>query len=195
VICFDQCQAASSETREQDSIVKIPKALCRAALWTSAIAVICSLCLPQLAWMASYVIHGGSVAYKQFDLPIPPGWVVHPSDDSLLFMRMPRFTYERWPEDYIFVSEFIFPKDRTFERWEKAFIQVHTERGYTLQQQVPSHLLSEQRECLVFVVPNNSNNLSIECPFPNSQLSIGFQGEGERSGALYPMIAGVVARN
>lgn len=198
MVCFGDCPIGSKRQSHRCSYMRIPKAFCgRGALWATAIAVIGSFFLPQIVWIGSYVIHGGAVAYKQFGVPIPSGWTVHPGDNSLMFMRMPISSFGKWGNDYVFVSEFQYPKDRTFEyeRWKKTFVQVQEEHGRTLLETIPSRLISEQSFCLVFVTPENSRDQWIDCQFPDSQLSIGFQGERAHSGTLYSLIAGITANN
>lgn len=156
----------------------------------------CGVFLPQLVSVAWHVIHGSSVAYGQFNVPVPWGWVACLKEDSLVVLRMPSTGFG-WATRDVVITPLLYPRDRAFEYEvsKRAHVETQLKRGYELRGEKQVQLVSEQNYCLNFAARNDPEDLWILCDFPGHQISIGLIGKKEDSPVLDSVIRGITIRN
>jgi hypothetical protein len=160
-----------------------------------ALLVVCTALtvafLPEILSARWHFLHGNSVQFGAWEIPVPWGWRELKVKDSVVVGRIERET----PSDVI-VGNLDLPvgTEVEIERWRKRSIQGDTLKpGFRFISENAAQLDGEISSCLTFAGVDHPNGLWIHCIFPVHRLDIQYVGTESHSGILNSIIKGIKA--
>jgi hypothetical protein len=149
--------------------------------------------LPEFAAFGWHILHGNSVQFEAWEIPVPWGWREVKYENSIFVQKV-----ERGPQDGYVASEVILGNLHQpvgvvveHERLKRAMIELNQNYRYITETKL--EMDGETGFCFNFVGSDASQRLLIDCSFPIHRLSIQYMGMKSRSQILDSIVQNIQA--
>jgi hypothetical protein len=167
------------------------------AIVICALLVICGALfrslLPEFLAFGWHILHGNSVQFEAWAIPVPWGWREVKYEDSIFVQKL-----ERGPQDSYVTSAVILGKQHMpvdavvdHESLKRAMIEHNPGHRYISESEL--EMDGETGFCFNFVDSDSSQRLLIDCLFPIHRLSIQYVGMKSRSQILDSIVQSIKA--
>jgi hypothetical protein len=146
--------------------------------------------LPEVASFGWHLLHGDSVEFLVWEVPVPWGWRELQDNKSIIVQRIGR--WNNTPSDAI-VTTFDLPVGVAMDTKElkKGLIETQLKEGRRLMSEDEVQLDGEMGSCLTFGEDEHTSTRWIHCDFPVHRLSVGYIGTERHSHILRSIIKGI----
>ncbi len=147
---------------------------------------------PTIVATAWHLLHGDSITYKTWEVPVPKGWYAASKGEMLIVTRMARFR-ERGNGPNIALLSLPIPAGSapTSHRLKRAEIEVFSKNGYVFTGGRAIRLGNHEGYCLEFVRRDNRDYIRITCKVLTDQLGVDFEGYRTFVADFYSVLQGV----
>lgn len=161
------------------------------------VAVLVCAFLPETVSLAWHLVHGNTVEYESFTIPVPGGWWARSDEDSVTILKLRRLLNRGGSTSSIIVAPFAYPQDRAFDHdeWKRLITESRDKRGFRFVGEKPVQAAGERSYCLTFAASDNPQRLWIGCDFPHHQLSVGLIGNANDAPTLDLVLQEITVRN
>lgn len=131
---------------------------------------------PEVATTGYHLIHGGSVRFHEWIIPVPQGWWTFKHDESLIVQKIRKKADD---DPIVVVGPFTLAQGSVFnqEKSKTALIKNEAGRGYEFLSQSIVKFGPYTGVCFWFTASENSHRLSTTCVIPEGRLSVTFVGD------------------